>query len=204
MKLSTKYLCVAGIFGLAALPSCSATGINTSPPPVVVGDAKACASSNACGSAEYCTTEDGVCNAPPGCGPGQVCPALCYGLCAPRPAQGSCSSDADCRTFSDYCTGCDCRALSIKDPDPTCSGPGVRCFADPCMNQAAHCTEGKCVLRPQGTEPARCEAGACGPQLGLPNVQCSDGVTVAGPTGRCLRGEAGACGWEVIDCPPSK
>lgn len=209
MKFSAKYIGVPFLLGFAVLPSCSATGIENSPTPVVeVNDelrrAKACASSNDCASGKYCTTEDGVCKPPPACRPGQVCAALCYGTCAPLKAAGSCSADADCRTFSDYCTGCDCRALSVKDPDPSCSGPGVRCFADPCMNQAAHCNEGKCALRSQGAEPGLCETGACGPQLGLPNVLCSDGVTVAGPTNRCLRGETGACGWEVIDCPPQK
>jgi hypothetical protein len=47
-----------------------------------------------------------------------------------------------------------------------------------------------------------CRPRQCGPQLGLPNVLCSDGVTVAGPTGRCLRQPDGGCGWEVISCPP--
>jgi hypothetical protein len=47
-----------------------------------------------------------------------------------------------------------------------------------------------------------CRPRQCGPELGLPNVLCSDGVTVGGPTGRCLRQPDGSCGWEVISCPP--
>ena len=45
-----------------------------------------CASTSSCDKGEVCTTEDGVCNPAPGCGPGKVCPAVCYGTC--RPASG--------------------------------------------------------------------------------------------------------------------
>ena len=65
---------------------------------------------------------------------------------SPAPA-ASCQKDADCRAFSDYCTGCDCRALSVTDPDPKCDGPGVRCFADPCLNVKVACDNGRCVAR---------------------------------------------------------
>lgn len=42
----------------------------------------------------------------------------------------------------------------------------------------------------------------CGPQPGMPNFLCPDGVHVAGPTGRCLRDpEALFCGWEIVGCP---
>ena len=104
-----------------------------------------CASSESCNPGEVCTTEDGVCNPPPGCGPGVVCPAVCYGTCRPA-AGGACRTDADCRTFSDYCTGCDCRALSVDQKDPVCPGPGVQCFVDPCMNQTAICLAGRCAI----------------------------------------------------------
>lgn len=46
-----------------------------------------------------------------------------------------------------------------------------------------------------------CEAGACGPALGMANYTCSDG-TIAGPTGRCILNQDGTCGWEVVACPP--
>jgi hypothetical protein len=48
----------------------------------------------------------------------------------------------------------------------------------------------------------RCPTRRCGPPLGLPNTLCDDGVTVSGPTGRCLRNADRSCGWEVIACPP--
>jgi hypothetical protein len=144
--------------------------------------ARQCRSSNQCGPGRYCTTEDGVCNPPPGCRPGSICPAVCFGTCQTRavacgptscpagqvccnascgictppggvctqqvcePTAGRCRSDADCRTFSDYCTGCDCRALATTDKDPVCPGPGVQCFVDPCLNKTARCDSGRCVL----------------------------------------------------------
>ncbi len=51
-----------------------------------------------------------------------------------------------------------------------------------------------------GCEPV-CPVWTCGPSLGMPNRICPDGVTVAGPTGRCLPNPDGQCGWEVINCP---
>lgn len=51
-----------------------------------------------------------------------------------------------------------------------------------------------------GSSPDECDKAECGPQLGLPNWTCSDG-TVGGPTGRCLKGPNGTCGWEINDCP---
>ena len=67
----------------------------------------------------------------------------CVSKCAPTP---ECTVDADCRLFDDYCTGCDCRALSASKADPTCSGPGVRCLREPCGGKTAACTAGKCVV----------------------------------------------------------
>jgi hypothetical protein len=59
---------------------------------------------------------------------------------------GACRTDADCRVFADLCEGCDCRALSRRDPDPVCKGPGVQCFANPCAGQEAICRAGRCAL----------------------------------------------------------
>ncbi len=64
-----------------------------------------------------------------------------------RKATASCTTNEDCRLFSDYCTGCDCRALSQNDADPTCDGPGVRCFADPYGTSTATCVNGTCSLQ---------------------------------------------------------
>jgi len=185
-----KYLAgvivVGGFWGVSA---CSSDVEPQSDPVTTEGDAELrrgnvpCASSAACRPTEFCTTETGDCNRPPGCRPGNICPAVCYGVCRPRrePVQCGavtcgrgqvccnescgictkpggfcteqfcdppveCKSDTDCRTFSDYCTGCDCRALANSEPDPVCPGPGVQCFVDPCFNQSAACVAGQCEL----------------------------------------------------------
>src|SRR4051812_1627392 len=100
------------------------------------GNKTACGD-NFCNDGEYCCNEScGIC-APFG--------ALCIQqFCGP--AQ-QCQADADCRLFSDYCTGCDCRALGPNDADPVCEGPGVRCFADPCQGKTAACVNGACVAQ---------------------------------------------------------
>jgi hypothetical protein len=115
----------------------------------------ACASTSSCPAGQRCSTERGVCQSPPGCDrPGVACPAVCYGTCEgpgkpvdPGPGPAQCAVDADCRLFSDYCTGCDCRVLAKGQPDPVCSGPGVRCLVDPCGDLVAFCSAGRCGSR---------------------------------------------------------
>jgi hypothetical protein len=47
-----------------------------------------------------------------------------------------------------------------------------------------------------------CEPRECGPRMGMPNILCPDGESIAGPTGRCLRSlETDLCGWEIASCP---
>ncbi len=46
-----------------------------------------------------------------------------------------------------------------------------------------------------------CVPRRCGPALGMPTLQCSDG-SVGGNTGRCLADtQNGTCHWEVRQCP---
>jgi hypothetical protein len=131
----------------------------------------------ACDPKQYCDFPDGskcgaddrggVCQPRP-----QICPAIFKPVCgcdgktyssacvaagngvdvasegACEPAPGACRTDADCRTFSDYCTGCDCRALSVGQKDPVCPGPGVQCLIDPCLDKQAVCLAGRCALSP--------------------------------------------------------
>lgn len=64
-------------------------------------------------------------------------------------AAAGCTADADCRTWSSYCqeAPCVCRVLAANEAEPRCSGGGnVACFVDPCMNKAAACQDGRCVL----------------------------------------------------------
>lgn len=117
--------------------------------PEAEGEAKPCASSEDCPKGHYCTVETGDCDRPPGCGPEDICPQVCYGVCeagAPPEAGAACESDGDCRTFSDYCGGCACRALAAGAPDPRCGGDLVNCVTDPCGEERAVCRDGACVL----------------------------------------------------------
>jgi hypothetical protein len=70
---------------------------------------------------------------------------------------------------------------------------------------AEHCRQlGEAATDPFEVAEA-CAERACGPALGMPNRLCSDGVSVAGPTGRCLRdAETGLCGWEIALCPDER
>jgi hypothetical protein len=96
----------------------------------------------------------GVACGPKTCPAGQVCCNESCGICTEPGGfctqqfcePTGCKQDGDCRTFSDYCTGCDCRALGKNDKDPTCSGPGVRCIADPCRDKQAVCKGGQCTI----------------------------------------------------------
>jgi hypothetical protein len=63
----------------------------------------------------------------------------------PPPAP-HCTTDADCRLFSDYCGGCACRALDRAASDPKCGATIVQCFADPCQGKQAVCAAGACAL----------------------------------------------------------
>jgi hypothetical protein len=93
-------------------------------------------------SCEICTPPDGFCIQ-------QVCesPPEAPAEAPAAGAAGVCARDEDCRLFSDYCTGCDCRPLARGQEDPVCAGPGVRCVADPCARKAAACVQGRCVAR---------------------------------------------------------
>jgi hypothetical protein len=64
----------------------------------------------------------------------------------PPPAP-RCTTDADCRLYSDYCDGCACRALDRAAADPKCGGTMVQCLVDPCQGKHAACTGGACTLR---------------------------------------------------------
>ena len=72
-----------------------------------------------------------------------------FGDCVSNCTSGHCSFDNDCRTFSNYCDGCSCRALGVSEPDPVCDGTLVQCFVDPCLEFEAYCRGGQCALRPR-------------------------------------------------------
>lgn len=67
------------------LLACSSAPTNPPPPPPSppppAAEAKPCASSEECPKGQHCSVEDGDCNRPPGCGPEDICPQVCYGVC---------------------------------------------------------------------------------------------------------------------------
>jgi hypothetical protein len=68
--------------------------------------------------------------------------------CVPVPSKpSSCATDADCRTYSNYCGGgCECLALSTSEPDPAACANPVACLVDPCASATAVCMNGACSL----------------------------------------------------------
>lgn len=52
-------------------------------------------------------------------------------LCVPVPVKLECTSDKECRLFSNYCEGCECLALSASEPNPICKGHPGRLLGRP-------------------------------------------------------------------------
>ncbi len=121
-----------------------------------------------------CNASCGICTAPgEGCSQEVCAPDRCaeHSACDPdfhwsaercacvANESGSCRDSSDCELLSDYCSGCDCRALAADDPQPGCGLPGVRCFADPCLNQRAACVGGRCEVVRDCVEKLLCTRG---------------------------------------------
>jgi hypothetical protein len=109
----------------------------------------------------------------------------------------ACKSNSDCKIAADYCTGCLCRPLGPGESVPPCSGPGVRCFADPCLNKQAACRDGRCVAADAGQagyDP--CAGKACGALCNVcpPNdTNCAETAVVkqCDAAGKCGAGDPG-------------
>lgn len=122
-------------------PRCPDEDGGAQPPATDAGNATGpkCGTTTCAAGMTCCNASCGICAPPNG--------ACIQIACDPKPpVGGACRTDADCRLFDDYCTGCDCRALAKGEPDPKCAGPGVRCFAQPCMNKVAACQNGRCAV----------------------------------------------------------
>jgi len=85
---------------------------------------------------------------------------------------GECTQDSDCELFAFYCTGCDCLVLAPGEAEPTCSGPGVQCFADACLNRVAVCDQGSCQVKENNCPVGQTQRNIC--------VECG----IAGGCGR--------------------
>jgi len=120
------------------------------------------------------------------------------------------SSDHWCAAASD------CETQDIIHP--MCVGD-FKCEDSSCSYQCGICPIIDCAAPPEGchyeggvSSPCdkqtcghlvcgECDPSECGPQLGMPNTLCPDGVNYSGPTGKCLKQPSGSCGWEVLSCP---
>jgi hypothetical protein len=146
------------------------------------GGGAPCASSNSCASGEVCTTEDGDCKAPPGCGPGVGCPAVCYGNCRPAkdgPACGTVRCAAGMVCCNDSCGICTppnggCTKQLCVPPAGACARDAdCRLEADYCTgcdcralatNQKLPACPGPgvaCLIDPCDSKKAQCVNGAC-------------------------------------------
>ena len=132
--------------------------------------------------------------------------APCPSYCAPIDPTTACEQNSDCAEIPAGCCSCSMggssRAVNASYAEaltPECTIPIACPAVYLCRDEVAACVDNVCQMvdAPMG----ECDPGACGPALGMPNHLCDDGVTVAGPTGRCLRNEDDSCGWEVISCP---
>ncbi|MCK6546108.1 hypothetical protein L6R52_09585 [Myxococcota bacterium] len=161
------------------------------------------------------------------CGEGEYCCNESCGTCAAfgtTCSQDSCSSCGDPSTGMNTCPPdhqCDASGQCVPLCPADACGPAPGLATWICEDGSVGGFTGQCIPsgtnsggmggRPTPTEPMctweiiwcprACDPMECGPQPGLPNYVCPDGMTVAGPTGQCLRLEDGACGWEIISCP---
>jgi|GEM_PF-1359882 len=85
-------------------------------------------------------------------------------------------------------------------PDGTMCSQGDEKPADDGCNTCICDDGGNWACTAMACPPNECEPDECGPALGMPNYECPDGVTMAGP-GDCKRNEEGLCAWEIIECP---
>lgn len=63
---------------------------------------------------------------------------------------GGCTTRTDCRLYSSYCTSAPCQCLALRRDavDPPCVVGMQTCIVDPCLNKAADCVSGMCVVTP--------------------------------------------------------
>ncbi len=103
-----------------------------------------------CAPGTTCPAGDGCndCVCPPTGGTANCTRRACVDAAVDAPVTG-CRGPSDCRLYSSYCTTapCVCFPLSVRDPDPTCTGGSVTCIIDPCVRNTADCVAGVCVLR---------------------------------------------------------
>ena len=176
---------------------------------------KACASSADCAASSFCTVEDGVCNPPPGCKRGEVCPAVCYGTCEVKPAPERCgktvcnAGEVCCNPSCGICVppGGACTQQICDPPPAQCrSDADCRAFAFMCTgcdclalgpNDREPICDGpgvQCLVDPCLNKKAACDSGRC---VIVTGSSCGAGTV---PRRVCIAcGPAGGCEQET-DC----
>src|SRR5690606_1999333 len=122
------------IAALSALSALTMVGCVASGPDSLGSDLRGrelCMTSSDCARTEYCTVEDGDCYS--NCPPGENCPTVCWGFCAPRDAE-HCYSSASCDD-GEYCSVEDGDCFSNCPPGQLC--PAV--CAGYCKPKAEYC-----------------------------------------------------------------
>jgi hypothetical protein len=141
-----------------------------------------CTSSNACAAGEVCTTEDGDCRTPPGCGVNIACPGVCYGTCRPADSSAVCGA-ARCAAGT-VCCNASCGI---------CTAPGAGCTKQLCVPPAgggACTTDADCRVEADYCTGCDCRPLASAqtvPPCAGPGVRCFADPCM-GKSARCVSG----------------
>ena len=164
-----------------------------------------CASSESCPSGQICTTEQGACEAPPGCRGTTstlvACPAVCYGVCKPKdlvpPPKGEPCGKNTCAVGEICC----------NDSCGICTPPGagcvtVDCHDDPPPPKGEACGKNTCAV---GETCCNASCGICvAPGGGCTKQLCVDPVPPKGEAcgkNTCAVGEV-CCNASCGICTP--
>jgi hypothetical protein len=99
----------------------------------------------------------------------------------------ACTTDDDCRTFSDACPNCSCRPFAKKSPDPKCPGARSTCLIDPCTGLRSICRNGNCMIgdpgdsAPPSSRSAAVKDGSVSDATGQRSNPAPPGATSATP-----------------------
>lgn len=174
------------------------------------GTEKPCRSTQECGAGERCTVEDGDCDPPPGCKPGNACPAICYGVCKQPCAAQDATGVGACDMFLGYkwdgkactptsgcsCTGADCNQL-YRD-EQTCLQARRGCNGTPaCQTEqgalqellAQHATcrsDAECTTVGVSCLPG----GFCGSHYVNRSIDAATLQKLSGALNACVNGDA--------------
>ncbi len=129
--------------------------------------------------------------------------------CGPQPGMPAIEcDDGSIGGFTGRCVvtddgGCGWEILECPAPCDCGPAPGAAQQCDDGSTAVTEClrlADGTCGWRFECVPADECSADECGPQPGMPAIECEDG-SIGGNTGNCLRNADGVCGWEIRECP---